>query len=96
MNRMKRRDFGLLAGTSLAAATLVQPARAQAATPDPNLLDTTLTPLGAERAGNAFTIQVLRNLLRRNAGDEVTEDSLDGPCLFRYDFAFSRSDGSGV
>ena len=53
MNRMKRRDFGLLAGTSLAAATLVQPARAQAATPDPNLLDTTLTPLGAERAGNA-------------------------------------------
>src|ERR1700757_653415 len=50
---MKRRDFGLLAGTSLASTTLVRPAQAQSATPDPSLLDTTLTPLGAERAGNA-------------------------------------------
>src|ERR1700733_6424191 len=48
---MKRRDFGLLAGTSLATAAVVRPAKAAAA--DPSLLTTTLTPLGAERAGNA-------------------------------------------
>ena len=48
---MKRRDFGLLASTSLAAAAAVRPARA--ATADPSLLTTTLTPLGATRAGNA-------------------------------------------
>ena len=50
---MKRRDFGLLAGTSLAAAAVARPANAQSATPDPELLKTTLTPMGAERAGNA-------------------------------------------
>jgi Protein of unknown function (DUF1329) len=50
---MKRRDFGLLAGTSLATATALGPARAQSATPDPTLLSTTLTPMGGERAGNA-------------------------------------------
>jgi len=49
---MKRRDFGFLAGTSL-ATTAIRPARAQTATPDPSLLKTTLTPMGAERAGNA-------------------------------------------
>ena len=48
---MKRRDFGLLAGTSLATAAVVRPAQAQSA--DPSLLTTTLTPLGGERAGNA-------------------------------------------
>ena len=50
---MKRRYFSLLAGTSLATAAFVRPARAQSATPDPTLLTTTLTPYGAERAGNA-------------------------------------------
>ena len=50
---MKRRDFGLLAGTSLATATVVRPAQAQSAAPDATLLTTTLTPMGAERAGNA-------------------------------------------
>ena len=50
---MKRRDFGLLAGTSLAAAAVARPANAQSAAPDPELLKTTLTPMGAERAGNA-------------------------------------------
>jgi hypothetical protein len=50
---MKRRDFGLLAGTCLATATVARPASAQSATPDPTLLTTTLTPLGGERAGNA-------------------------------------------
>jgi hypothetical protein len=52
---MKRRDFGLLAGTSLATAAAMRPAPAQAqsAAPDPNLLKTTLTPMGGERAGNA-------------------------------------------
>ena len=50
---MKRRDFGLLAGTSLATAAVVRPAQAQSATPDPTLLTTTLTPMGGERAGNA-------------------------------------------
>jgi Protein of unknown function (DUF1329) len=48
---MKRRDFGLLAGTSLATAAVIRPTQAKAA--DPSLLDTTLTPLGGERAGNA-------------------------------------------
>jgi hypothetical protein len=50
---MKRRDFGLLAGTSLVTAAALQPAHAQSAAPDPALLTTTLTPMGAERAGNA-------------------------------------------
>ena len=50
---MKRRDFGLLAGTSLAAAAVARPAHAQSAAPNPELLKTTLTPMGAERAGNA-------------------------------------------
>jgi len=50
---MKRRDFGLLAGTSLASAVTLRAARAQSATPDVSLLTTTLTPMGGERAGNA-------------------------------------------
>jgi hypothetical protein len=50
---MKRRDFGLLAGSSLATAAAMRPAGAQSGPPDPALLTTTLTPLGAERAGNA-------------------------------------------
>lgn len=49
---MKRRQFGVMATTSLAAAATLRPAFAQTA-PDPTLLTTTLTPLGAERAGNA-------------------------------------------
>ncbi len=52
---MNRRKFGLLAGTSaasLATASTLRPAFAQTAA-DPNLLKTTLTPMGAERAGNA-------------------------------------------
>jgi hypothetical protein len=50
---MKRRDFGLFAGTSLATAVALRPVRAQSSVPDPALLTTTLTPIGAERAGNA-------------------------------------------
>ena len=50
---MKRRDFGLLAGTSLATAAAIRPAQAQPVTPDPTLLTTTLNPMGGERAGNA-------------------------------------------
>jgi hypothetical protein len=52
---MKRRKFGVMAGSSLAAAATAGtalPALAQSA-PDASLLTTTLTPLGAERAGNA-------------------------------------------
>jgi len=49
---MNRRKFGLLSTSSVAAAAL-QPALAQTSAPDPSLLKTTLTPLGAERAGNA-------------------------------------------
>ena len=49
---MKRRDFGLLAGTSLATAATLRTANAQTAA-DPALLTSTLTPMGAERAGNA-------------------------------------------
>lgn len=52
---MNRRRFGLLSGSSmLAAMSAARVARAQAvSTADPTLLSTTLTPLGAERAGNA-------------------------------------------
>ncbi len=50
---MKRRNFALLAGTSLASVVTIRPVRAQPAAPDSNLLKTTLTPMGAERAGNA-------------------------------------------
>jgi hypothetical protein len=49
---MNRRKFGVLAGTSMAAAG-VQSAAAQSAPADATLLTTTLTPFGAERAGNA-------------------------------------------
>ena len=49
---MKRRSFGLMAGTSMLA--LMGPKRrAFADTPDPSLLTTSLTPMGSERAGNA-------------------------------------------
>ena len=48
---MKRRTFNLLAGTSLAALKFGE-AAAQSAV-NPALLTTTLTPIGAERAGNA-------------------------------------------
>jgi len=50
---MKRREFSLLLGSSVAAAGLTHPALAQSATADASLLTTTLTPIGAERAGNA-------------------------------------------
>ena len=52
---MKRRKFGL-AGSSLlavAASGGAKTALAQSYAPDPNLLKTTLTPFGSERAGNA-------------------------------------------
>lgn len=49
---MRRREFSALTGSGIAAAVL--PAtRARAAVADPALLKTELTPLGAERAGNA-------------------------------------------
>ena len=51
---MKRRNFGLFAGTSTLALLAGEKfASAQTAMPDASLLTTTLTPLGAERAGNA-------------------------------------------
>jgi hypothetical protein len=50
---MKRRNFGLLAGTCLATAATLRSVKAQSAAPDATLLTTTLTPMGAERAGNA-------------------------------------------
>ncbi len=51
---MKRRNFGALTACSLAALKtgMISIAHAQAA-PNAALLQTTLTPLGAERAGNA-------------------------------------------
>jgi len=51
---MNRRRFGLLSSSSiLAAMSASRIARPQAvSTADPTLLSTTLTPLGAERAGN--------------------------------------------
>jgi len=50
---MKRRKFGLMAGSSLAAIGTSVSLPALAQTADPALLTTTLTPLGGERAGNA-------------------------------------------
>ncbi len=50
---MNRRKFSLLASSSLGLSAALRPAFAQSATPDPTLLTTTLTPYGAERAGNA-------------------------------------------
>jgi hypothetical protein len=50
---MKRRNFNLLAGASIAVSTGFHTARAQQAPADPSLLTTTLTPMGGERAGNA-------------------------------------------
>ena len=48
---MKRREFGMFTGSALLAGSAAVGARA--ATPDVSLLKTTLTPMGAERAGNA-------------------------------------------
>ena len=53
MGRMKRREFNLLLSSSVVAGGIARPVLAQSATPDPALLTTTLTPFGAERAGNA-------------------------------------------
>lgn len=50
---MKRRNLGLLVSSSLVTAAAARPTHAQSAKPDPALLTTTLTSLGAERAGNA-------------------------------------------
>jgi hypothetical protein len=59
---MKRRKFGLLAGSGLAAASVAASAKQAFAQStdaktfkrgDPSLLTTTLTPFGSERAGNA-------------------------------------------
>lgn len=50
---MKRREFSLLLGSSVASMGLTRQALAQSASPDATLLTTTLTPTGAERAGNA-------------------------------------------
>lgn len=49
---MKRRNFGVLASSGIAAAAMPLYAVAQSGAPDISLLSTTLTPLGAERAGN--------------------------------------------
>ena len=48
---MRRREFGTMAGLCLAEFVTL-PALAQPVPPDPSLLNTKLTPLGAERAGN--------------------------------------------
>jgi hypothetical protein len=46
---MKRREFGMFTGSALFTGSAAVGARA--ATPDVSLLKTTLTPMGAERAG---------------------------------------------
>lgn len=50
---MNRRKFGLLGTSSLAVAASLGGLRPARASVDADLLKTTLTPLGAERAGNA-------------------------------------------
>jgi hypothetical protein len=53
MPKIDRRSFLLASTASAAVAASVKPAAAQTVNKDPNLLKTTLTPFGAERAGNA-------------------------------------------
>jgi len=50
---MKRRTFGFAVGSNLAMVASGRAADAQPAVRDPKLLDTSLTPMGGERAGNA-------------------------------------------
>lgn len=50
---MKRRNFGLMGATSLIAMAAPRLAKAGVSSDKANLLKTTLTPMGSERAGNA-------------------------------------------
>ena len=66
---MKRRNFNLLAGTSLAGLGLAGASGTTARAADASLLQTTLTPFGAERAGNAAgTIPAWTGGMTANSG----------------------------
>jgi hypothetical protein len=53
MSKLDRRSFLLASTAGVAIAASAKPATAQTVNKDPNLLKTTLTPFGSERAGNA-------------------------------------------
>src|SRR4029079_9365786 len=59
-------------------------------------VDGARAPSSTERAGNAFSIQVLGDLLRRDARNEVAKDPLDDGRLGWVDFAFAGGHGSAV
>src|SRR5581483_923518 len=59
-------------------------------------VDRARTPGAAERAGDAFQVQVLGDLLRRDASDKVAEDPLDDRCLRRLDLPLAGRDASAV
>jgi hypothetical protein len=50
---IRRRSFGLMSASALLAATAARGARASVTADQAQLLKTTLTPMGSERAGNA-------------------------------------------
>jgi len=55
-------------------------------------IDRARAPGTAEWTANAFSIQVLCDLLRRNSRNEVAEDPLDDQRLGRFDLALARRD----
>src|SRR3954468_5418482 len=64
--------------------------------PVPRLPLRARAPRAAERSGDARTIQVLRDLLRGNATDELAKDPLDDARFFGHDLALARRHRSTV
>jgi hypothetical protein len=62
----------------------------------PFAVDRARTPHAAERTGDTLAIQVLGDLLRRDAGNELAEDPLNDRRLGRIDFAFARPHATAV
>ncbi len=59
-------------------------------------VDRARTPWTTERTWHTLAIQVLRDLLRRHACDEVAEDALDDRGLGRFDLPLARRHGSAA
>jgi hypothetical protein len=94
---MNRRKFGLMAGCS-ALALIGTSGRAVADTPDASTLTTTLTPFGAERAGNAAgTIPAWTGgLTEVPAGVSWDPDSSLPPDFYASDAMLYRVDASNL
>jgi len=59
-------------------------------------VDRARAPSATKRARNSFSIQVLGDLLRRDASDKAPEDPLDDRCLRRLDLPLAGRDASAV